>query len=208
MKLVASPAVPPPSDEAALVTGFKSGDSATYESLIRAYGGRLLQATRRILNNDDEAREAVHQAFISAFKARHQFGGEARLSTWLHRIAVNTALMKLRTRIRQREESIDDLVPRFLPNGSHADRFASWDEPVDVALARKETAAQVRAAIDSLPATYREVLLLRDLEGLSNQEAADLVGTTVNAVKIRLHRARMALRTLLAPTFEQEGPAA
>ena len=164
----------------------------------------MLQATRRILDSDDDAREAVHQAFISAFKARHQFEGDARLSTWLHRIAVNTALMQLRTRRRHPEESIDDLVPRFLPDGRHAERLVDWKEPADVALGRRETAAQVRAAIDVLPAPYREVLLLRDIEGFTNQEAADMVGTTVNAVKIRLHRARMALRTLLAPAFETQ----
>jgi RNA polymerase sigma-70 factor (ECF subfamily) len=189
-------------DEAALVDGVRAGDERAFEALVRRDTGRLLAVTRRILGNEDEAREAVHEAFISAYRARGQFQAEARLTTWLHRIAINAALMKLRARRRRAEQAIEDLLPRFLPNGHHVEQFRSWSEPVDVALARQETAAAVRQAIDRLPESFRMVLLLRDIEGLSTEEAAVMLGTTPNAVKIRLHRARMALRTLLAPLFE------
>ncbi|MEZ5319576.1 MAG: sigma-70 family RNA polymerase sigma factor [Vicinamibacterales bacterium] len=193
---------PAPPDEAALVQGLRAGDPATFETLIRTYGGRLTQVARRILFNEEDAREVVQEAFISAFKAREQFSGDAKLSTWLHRITVNAALMKLRSKRRRPEEPIEDLVPRFLPNGRHTEVFRSWDEPVDVALERKETAQFVRDAIDRLPEAYRTVLILRDLQGLTGPETAEVLDTTVNAVKIRLHRARMALRTLLAPQME------
>ncbi|HEY7476571.1 MAG TPA: sigma-70 family RNA polymerase sigma factor [Vicinamibacterales bacterium] len=189
-------------DEATLAAGVRAGDEQAFETLIRTHGGRLLAVARRILGNDDEAREAVHEAFISAFRARQQFQAQSRLSTWLHRIVVNAALQKLRVRKRRAEDAIDDLLPRFLPNGDHVERFVDWTEPADETVARHETAHRVREAIDKLPESYRTVLLLRDIEGLSTEESADALQTTANAVKIRLHRARMALRTLLAPHFE------
>ena len=189
-------------DEAALIEGIRSGSDAAFSIVVRRESGRLLAVTRRILNNEDDAREAVQEAFISAYRARHQFQAGARLSTWLHRIAINAALMKLRARRRRPEDAIDDLLPRFLPDGHHVEQFRSWSEPVDVALTRRDTMATVRRAIDQLPDSFRTVLLLRDIEGLSTEEAATMLGTTPNAVKIRLHRARMALRTLLAPHFE------
>jgi RNA polymerase sigma-70 factor (ECF subfamily) len=189
-------------DEAALVAGVRAGDEQAFEVLIRNEGGRLLSVARRILGNEEDAREAVQDAFVSAFRARQQFQGQSRLSTWLHRIAVNAAIQRLRTRKRKAEDSLDDLLPRFLPNGDHVERFVAWTEPPDEAVSRRETAEFVRQAIDRLPESYRTVLLLRDIEGLSTEESASLLETTANAVKIRLHRARMALRTLLAPHFQ------
>jgi RNA polymerase sigma-70 factor (ECF subfamily) len=189
-------------DEAALSDAVRAGDEHAFEELVRHETGRLLAVTRRILNNEDEAREAVHEAFISAYRARQQFSGEARLSTWLHRIAVNAALAKLRSRQRRSEEAIDDLLPRFLPNGQHTTQFASWPEPADLMLARQELAASVREAIAKLPESFRMVLILRDIEEMSTEETATVLGLTPNAVKIRLHRARMALRTLLAEQFQ------
>jgi RNA polymerase sigma-70 factor (ECF subfamily) len=191
-----------PVDDASSVEGLRAGDPAVFEAIVRTEGPRLLSVTRRILNNDDDAREAVQEAFISAYRAREQFHAESRISTWLHRIAVNAALSRLRSRRRRPEESLDELLPRFLPNGHHAERFADWSEPADVAVGRKETAAIVRKAINELPETFRTVLLLRDIEGLSSEEAASTLNITPNAVKLRLHRARMALRALLAPHFQ------
>src|SRR5688572_8076597 len=188
-----------PHDEAALVDGIRKGDADAFESIVRAHGPRLTAVARRILRDEDLAREAVQDAFISAYRARDQFNADSRLSTWLHRITVNAALQQLRRAKRRPEESIEDLLPRFLPDGHHVERFHSWTEPPDEQLSRRETSALVRAAIDRLPEAYRTVLLLRDIEGLSGQEAADMLGISPNAVKIRLHRARMALRTLIAP---------
>src|SRR5688572_15086766 len=110
----------------ALQDALRAGDPAAFEALVRSDTPRLLAAARRILHNDDDAREAVHQAFIAAFRARDQFQGTAQPSTWLHRIAVNKALDLLRARRRRPEESIEDLLPRFLPNGHHTQRFAVW----------------------------------------------------------------------------------
>jgi RNA polymerase sigma-70 factor (ECF subfamily) len=188
-------------NETELADALRRGDAAAFEALVRSEAGRLLAVTRRLLANEEDAREAVQEAFISAFKAREQFGGDSKVSTWLHRIAVNAALSKLRTQKRRPEEAIEDLLPRFLPNGHYAKTFTAWTEPADEALARKETARLVREAINRLPESFRTALLLRDIEGFSTNEAAQMLGTTPNAVKLRLHRARMALRTLLEPHF-------
>jgi RNA polymerase sigma-70 factor (ECF subfamily) len=198
------PAEPDPAtQEAALLTRLRAGEPAAFEQLVRSETGRLLAVTRRILLSEEDARDAVQDAFLFAFRSLDRFQGTARLSTWLHRIAVNAALMRLRTRKRKREDPLDPLLPTFLEDGHHAERFASWAEPADKILERTENRAVVRRMIGQLPDAYRTVLLLRDIEGLDTEETAKLLETTPNAVKIRLHRARQALRTLLAPHFRR-----
>jgi len=185
--------------EADLARGLREGDPRVFEQIVRTYGARLLAVARRILKDDDAARDAVQDAFISAYRGRKGFSGSARVSTWLHRIAVNAALMRLRSQRRKHEDPIEDLLPTYTDDGHHAERFVSWVEPVDVTLSRRETSEFVRQAIDKLPESYRSVLLLRDIEGLDGAETAALLGLTPNAVKIRLHRARLALRKLIEP---------
>jgi RNA polymerase sigma-70 factor (ECF subfamily) len=191
-------------DETELARGLRNGDPAVFDALMRQYGGRMLAAARRILRDEDDARDAVQEAFISAFRARASFTGQARVATWLHRIAINSALMRLRSRRRRPEEPIDPLLPSFHDDGHHAERFSPWTagEAADERLIREETRAAVRAAIDRLPESYRTVLLLRDIEGLDTEETARLLNLTPNAAKIRLYRARLALRTLIAPHFQ------
>lgn len=188
-------------DQTPAPEAIRAGDPAAFEQLVRHDTPRLLSVARRILNNEDDAREAVHQAFIAAYKARAQFQGDAQPSTWLHRIAVNKSLDVLRARQRRSEDAIDDLLPRFLPNGHHTERFAVWPA-LDAGIDRARQAAVVRDAIGRLPESFRLVLLLRDIEELSTDEAATALGITPNAVKLRLHRARLALRTLLAERLE------
>ena len=186
-------------DETQLVARLQAGDDAAYEALVRTYTGRLLAVTRRILNSEEDARDAVQEVFISVFRNLRKFEGESRLSTWLYRVAVNTALMKLRTRRRHPEDPIEPLLPSFLEDGHHVEQFRSWDEPADDALARRRMQELVRRCIDRLPEAYRTVLVLRDIEQMNTEETAAMLGDTANAVKIRLHRARQALRTLLDP---------
>jgi RNA polymerase sigma-70 factor, ECF subfamily len=188
--------------EALLVERMRRRDDAAFEELVRTQSGRLLSVARRILRNDEDARDAVQQGFLSAFRALSEFNGQSRLSTWLHRIVVNAALMKIRSRSRRPEESIDDLLPRFQEDGHHVEQFSDWSASVDQRLVQRETRERVRAAIDQLPESYRTVLILRDIEELDTDETARALGLTANAVKIRLHRARQALARLLGPTFD------
>ncbi len=172
---------------------------AAFEAIVRGHGARLLATARRLLANDEDARDAVQDAFLSAVRSLDRFEGEARLSTWLHRVVINAALMKLRARRRSRERPIEDLLPSFLPDGHHSERVLAWEEPCDLALQRQESRDLVRASIEGLPADYRVVLVLRDIEGLDTKEVAGLLGIRTDAVKTRLHRARQALRTVLDP---------
>jgi RNA polymerase sigma-70 factor (ECF subfamily) len=188
--------------ECNLLARLRSGEEAAFEELVRTHSGRLLAVARRMLRNDEDARDAVQQAFLSAFKALPHFNGHSRLSTWLHRIVVNTALMRIRTRSRRPEESIEELLPRFLEDGHHVESWTDWGSSVDVLLQQRETRRRVREAIDRLPDSYRTVLLLRDIEELDTAEAARALGLTTNAVKIRLHRARQALAGLLSPALD------
>jgi len=189
----------PVMDESApLLAGLRRGDDHAFATLVRQHGGRMLATARRLLRDDDEAEDAVQEAFVSAARAIDGFAGDSKLSTWLHRIVVNTALMRLRSRRRRREEPIDDLLPRFDADGHHAEGVVGWETPSDVLLERRQTRAMVRRCIDELPERYRTVILLRDIEEMDTEETAHSIGSTPNAVKIRLHRARQALRTLLA----------
>jgi RNA polymerase sigma-70 factor (ECF subfamily) len=184
--------------DADLVRRLKAGDEDAYATVVRTLGGRMLAVARRFLQDEDLARDAVQDAFLSAFRSIHAFDGDAQLATWLHRIVVNAALMKLRTRRRKPEQSIEPMLPAFADDGHHAGRpVVAWTASAEEALLRREARERVRAAIADLPERYRTVLLLRDIEERSTREAADLLGITENAVKLRLHRARQALATRL-----------
>ena len=188
-------------DEAQLVKRLRAGDDQAFEELVRTFGGRLLAVARRFVRHDEDAQDIVQSAYLSAFRALDQFEGNCQLSTWLHRIVVNTALMKLRSKRRRPEESIDDLLPAFQEDGHHVEQFANWTTPADQLIERNETRATVRACIDRLPDNYRTVLLLRDIEERSTQDVADALAMTATAVKVRLHRARQALSTLLRQEY-------
>ena len=194
-----------PDGEAALLAGLRAGDESVFEEVVRRFGPRMLATARRLLRNEEDARDAVQEAFLAAFKGIGGFDGRARLSTWLHRIGVNAALMRLRRKRQQPELSLSDLLPRFQDDGHHAEPVAPWDGAAERVLEQKETRAQIRAAIDSLPDDYRTILLVRDIEGLDTAEAARQLGVSEGVVRTRLHRARQALRTLLDPHFRGDG---
>jgi RNA polymerase sigma-70 factor, ECF subfamily len=190
-------------DEQVLLAALKAGEEWAFETLVRVYGSRLLAVARRFTRNDHDAQDVVQSAYLSAFGALAAFEGASQLSTWLHRIVVNTSLMKIRSRRRKPEESIEPLLPVFQADGHHVEQFSDWATPADQLLEQAETRAIVRQCIDELPENYRAVLMLRDIEELSTQEAADVLGLTVTAVKVRLHRARQALSTLLRRQYAQ-----
>lgn len=165
---------------------------------MRDHTARLLAVARRYMRNEEDARDAVQEAFIAAFRAIGKFEGGSTLSTWLHRIAINCCLMKLRSGRRHPETSIEELLPTFDETGHRVLGDEGWPESVEAALERRQTREHVREAIGRLPEKYRTVILLRDIEELSTEEAARALGATPTAVKIRLHRARQALRTVIA----------
>ncbi|HYC56229.1 MAG TPA: sigma-70 family RNA polymerase sigma factor [Candidatus Binatia bacterium] len=189
----------PAGDDRAILLRLRAGDEAAYESLVRSCGARMLATARRMLGDEDDARNVVQDAFLSAFRSIARFEGDCLLSTWLHRIVVNAALMKLRSRRRRPEICIEDLLPAFDGDGHRDVPEIADDEACDVdeQLDRARMRERVRACIDMLPASYRTVLVLRDIEELSTEEVAEMLAISRPNVKTRLHRARQALKTLL-----------
>jgi RNA polymerase sigma-70 factor (ECF subfamily) len=183
--------------DAALIAGLQAGESGAFETLLRDYGPRLLRLARRFLANEEDARDALQDAMVAVYRSIGNFESGSALLTWLHRIVVNSALMKLRTKKRHPEEDIEQYLPRFLKDGHQQSPSTPWTESAQSVLEREELRAAVHEAIDKLPEAYRIVLTLRDIEELSTAETAEILGVTKNVVKIRLHRARQALRTLL-----------
>jgi RNA polymerase sigma-70 factor (ECF subfamily) len=175
--------------EVELVARLRAGDNGAYEQLIRTHAGALTAVARRFFGDTAAATEAVQDTFVSAFKAMGDFEGTSKLGTWLHRIAVNACLLKLRGRKRGRLVALE--------SDDHEARTAASDDTISQA----ETCARVRECVEQLPEAYRTVIRLRDLEGLSTEETARHLGTSDGAVKTRLHRARQALKTILEPHF-------
>jgi len=187
-----------PEAEAGLIARLRDNDQRAWETVVRRHGGAMLGAARRIVHGEEDARCAVQSAFLKALTAIHGFRGGSLLSTWLHRIVVNEALMRIRARSRRPETSIESLLPQFHDKGAHVRSVEPWPEP-ECLLLQQETCSRVRECIGRLPDDYRTVLVLRDVENLDTTEVAGLLDITPNAVRIRLHRARMALRALLEP---------
>ena len=187
-------------EESELIHRLRAGDEAAYESLVREHSGRMLAIARRFFSSDQDAADAVQDAFISAFQSITSFEASSKLSTWLHRIIVNACLMKIRSCRRHETSSLDDHLPQFASDGHHIQSVPAWTCPVARTI-EAETREQVRCAIDDMPDIYREVLLLRDIEEFDTEETARLLNTSVGNVKTRLHRARQVLRTNLEMIF-------
>lgn len=188
-----------------LIERLRAGDNAAFDELVRVAGGRMLAVARRMMSREEDAQDAVQEAFLSAFRNLSGFDGRSQLTTWLHRITVNACLMKLRSQRRRGgqggERAIEDFLPTFVEDGHQARNSAAWKPNAADGIEIEETRDLVRAKINQLPEQYRVVLMLRDIEELSTEETAQALDMTTNAVKTRLHRARQALRTLLDPYF-------
>jgi len=185
-------------DDGSLIERLRTGDNFAFEELVEHNAAPLLAVTRRILRDEEEARDAVQETFVAAFRGIGDFQSDSRVSTWLHRIAVNCALMKLRVR-RRREQDVDALLPPFQPDGHQLHSSVGWSETAEEILQREQACALVRQCIDQLPESYRIVLVLRDIEQLPAEVVAEKLQITRDNLKVKLHRARQALRTLLDP---------
>jgi RNA polymerase sigma-70 factor (ECF subfamily) len=190
-------------DEATVLAGMRAGEENAFAECVAAHCGRLLAVARRIVGNEEDARDAVQDAFLSAFKEIGRFQEQSSLGTWLHRIVVNAALHRLRTRKRHPEQSIEAWLPHFGEDEHQLDPPTPWKDIPETILQQAESRDLVRHCISRLPEIYRTVLILRDIEELDTEETARMLGTSLGVVKARLHRARQALRSLLDPHFRR-----
>jgi RNA polymerase sigma-70 factor (ECF subfamily) len=198
--------------DAALFDRLRAGDGTALEPLMDRFASRVYRVAHGVTGNTPDAEEVVQDVFLTLFRKAASFEGRAALGTWLYRIAVNTALNKRRGKRSQVEEPLEDHLPQYTADGHReGDRsflLADWSQMPDEVLLSQEGRGIVRAAVERLPAHYRVVLVLRDVEELSSEEVAEIVGDSVASVKSRLHRARMALREQLTRTYASERPPA
>jgi RNA polymerase sigma-70 factor, ECF subfamily len=194
-----------PADEA-LLAGLRAGDDASYELLVRTYCGPMLAVARRIVGDEDDAMDCVQDAFMQAFRNMAGFEGRSSLATWLHRIVANAALSKLRKRSRYPGELSPELLTTFDSTGHRIGRQGRCASSVEALIDRAETRELVQRQIALLPDQYRVVLVLRDIERYDTAEAAAMLEITEAALKVRLHRARTALKKLIEPLLRGELP--
>jgi RNA polymerase sigma-70 factor (ECF subfamily) len=195
-----------PEREKELIARVIAGETDLFHELIRPYERMVYLSILTMLRNDQEAEDAAQEVMINAFRHLKSFRGDAKFSTWLVTIAMNEGRQRLRKAKMAQLESLDeekeerdgDFTPAVLTD---------WREIPSVALEKKEMRQKLREAVEQLPPIYREVLVLRDLEEMNQEETASALGINVTLVKVRLHRARMMLQKMLAPYLSTTAPA-
>jgi RNA polymerase sigma-70 factor (ECF subfamily) len=194
-----SPTVEGSSDEQ-LVARLRAGDDAAFDQLVSRYQDKVYGLAVRLSGNASDAEEILQDAFLQVYRKISQFRSEAKFSTWLYRIATNSALMHRRANKRHQAEPLDDYLPKFSEDG-HFDYSTiiglDLADRADDLLERQEIAEKTLAAVARLSDTYRETFVLRDIEGLSTEEVSEILGIDPGVVRTRLHRARLMMRGFL-----------
>jgi RNA polymerase sigma-70 factor, ECF subfamily len=200
-----TPAHPRMAEETALLAGLRTGDAAAIEQLMATYADRVYRLAYGVTRNESDAQEIVQDVFLTVYRKHASFEGRSALSSWIYRITMNAALNKRRGKRSDVETSLDADLPTYRADGHREGErgfvLADWSQSPEDALLSGESRAVIARAIERLPDHYRAVLVLRDVEGLSNEEVAAAVGDSVSSVKSRLHRARMAVREQLTRHF-------
>jgi RNA polymerase sigma-70 factor (ECF subfamily) len=190
------------SEELALVQAAKGGDIAAFEQLVKKYDRNVFRIAQHITQNREDAEDVVQDAFLKAYQNLKQFQGNSKFYTWLVRIAVNEALMKLRKRKTSKTVSMDEDVET--EDGSVPREVADWSPNPEQLFGQSELSDILAKTIQGLPTGFRTVFVLRDVEGLSTEETAETLGLSVPAVKSRLLRARLQLRERLSRYFKKK----
>ena len=191
------------SDELALVQAAKQGDVSAFEQLVKRYDRNIFRIAQHITQNREDAEDVVQDAFLKAYENLEQFQGNSKFYTWIVRIAVNQALMKLRRRKTDKSVSIDENIDTG--EDTIVREIAAWGEDPEQRFSREELGEILDTAIQSLEPPYRSVFVLRDIDELSTEETAEALGLSVPAVKSRLLRARLQLREKLTRFFKRKG---
>lgn len=184
-----------------LVQAAQHGDKRAFAQLVEKFEQRVYNLARKMMRDPQDAEDVLQETFISVYRNLNNFHGDSSFSTWLYRIATNASLMKIRAR-KEPTLSLDEPIESE-DNGSLPREIVDWAITPEEALLNGETRAQMDGAIAALPETLRAVFVLRDIEGLSVQETADVLGISVPNVKTRLHRARLLLREMLSAYFKE-----
>jgi RNA polymerase sigma-70 factor, ECF subfamily len=200
---VSTTSATPVFDESALVVRAKAGDVSAFSDLVNHYERRVFRMAKQITQNDDDASDVLQETFLKAYTHLDDFQGNSKFYTWLVRIAVNEALMKLRKRRSDRTVPLDE--PIDTGEDEVAREIAVWDQNPEDSYSREELGRILDEAIQSLKPAYRTVFILRDIEEMSIEETAEALGLSISAVKSRLLRARLQLREKLTRQFKRKG---
>jgi len=187
-------------NDISLVKLFNRGSLAAFEELMNRYQSRVFNMAMRLTRNQEDAEEVLQDVFNTLYRKLAGFEGKSQFSSWLYRIVVNAAFMKLRKRKQNKALNYEDLSPNYAQ--ACIDRHSMKKYSVDVISYQGEIREHLTNAINKLPPQYRAVFVLRDIDGLSNQDVSDTLGVSLAAVKSRLHRSRMMLRKKLQPYYE------
>ncbi|MDQ2775808.1 MAG: RNA polymerase sigma factor [Acidobacteriota bacterium] len=190
-------------DESALVAQAKAGNMESFSDLVKHYDRRIFRMAKQITQNDDDAEDVLQETFLKAYTHLDDFQGNSKFYTWLVRIAVNEALMKLRKRRSDRTVPLDE--PIDTGEDEVVREIAVWEENPEQRYSREELGTILDEAIDSLKPAYRTVFILRDIEEMSIEETAEVLKLSISAVKSRLLRARLQLREKLTRLFKRKG---
>jgi RNA polymerase sigma-70 factor (ECF subfamily) len=201
MEAIENKVAEPPSEESILVDAARAGDIRAFESLVRRYDRNVFRIAQHITQNREDAEDVVQDAFLKAYQNLGQFQGQSKFYTWLVRIAVNEALMRLRRRRPERMISIDEDIRT--EDDSMPREIADWSPNPEQQYTQAELKDILGKTIQGLPPSFRTVFVLRDVEGLSTEETASALELSVPAVKSRLLRARLQLRERLNKYFKR-----
>lgn len=194
--------VPSPNDEGNLVAQAQAGDAQAFAELVRRYERKIYRLAKHITQNDEDAEDVLQDSFLKAYEHLSGFQGQSKFYTWIVRIAVNQALMKLRKRKTDKTVSMDETIDTG--EDTVAREIAAWDENPEQRYSREEMNQILSSAVDSLAPPYRAVFVLRDMEELSTEETAEALDLSIPAVKSRLLRARLQLRDKLSRFFKHK----
>ena len=200
-----TPTTPAPTgfDESALVARAKAGDAQAFTDLVNHYERKIYRLAKHITQNDEDAEDVLQETFLKAYEHLDNFQGNSKFYTWIVRIGVNEALMKLRKRKGDRTVPLDEPVDTGEEMVTR--EIAVWDDNPEQRYSRDEIQEILDKAVESLKPDFRTVFILRDIEELSTEETAETLGISVPAVKSRLLRARLALREKLTRQFKRKG---
>jgi RNA polymerase sigma-70 factor, ECF subfamily len=186
-----------------LVEALKRKEPAAFEWLMARHGSLLHRVAWRLMGQQEEAEEVLQETFLKVYEKIHTFDGGAALTTWLYRVLVNMALMRLRAKRRVPMARLDAVGPHVTEAGTHDREVAEWALPPEEVLLRREALTALQQGIEALPTVYRAVYVLAEIEGLSSQEIGMILDLRPATVKTRLHRARLYLREGLGDYFTE-----
>lgn len=182
-------------DERLLIQRVKAGDQKAFEVIFSRYVNRVYRQAFKLVGNEADAEDVVQEVFLLVYRKAQSFLGKSEFSTWLYRLTANAALTKLRQRKKEKEVSLDEYLPKFRKDGHHLVRpVVDWTQDIDKFVAIKEYSQIIREAMKQLSPMDKAVVMMSDMEEMSNPEISETLGISVQAVKARLHRARLFLR--------------